>query len=303
MKQVPLPGTLLTLPAIGQGTWSLGQRRADRAREVEALRLGISLGMTLIDTAEYYAAGRAEEVVGEALADCRDQVFLVSKVWPSHAGYAAALDAVRASLRRLRTERLDAVLLHWPTASVPLGETLRAFAELQAAGVVGSFGLSNFDLRWLRAAERALPPGARAAFNQVPYSLRQRGIENAILPHARANKQVVLAWSPLGHGRLGSWPGHDALAAVARARGATPAQIALAFLIARPGVVALPKAVTPEHVRANAAAGDIELSEVELRGLDAAFPRGARAGLRLIPPRSTVFRLIFWIERRRRAGA
>jgi len=303
MKQVPVPGTPRTIPAIGQGTWSMGQRRGSRTREVEALRLGISLGMILIDTAEYYAAGRAEEVVGEAVADCRGQVFLVTKVWPSHAGYADAQRSVRDSLRRLRTDRLDAVLLHWPTASVPLVETLRAFADLQAGGVIGSFGLSNFDTRWLNAARAAMPPGTRAVFNQVPYSLQNRRIENSILPHARSHGQVIMAWSPLGHGRMGRWAGHEALAAVAAERGATAAQVALAFLVSRPGVVAVPKAVAPDHVRANAAAGDLELTEHELARLEAAFPRTPNAGLPLLPPYTPFFRLILWIERMQRRHA
>jgi len=298
MKQVPIPGTERTLPVIGQGTWGMGQSRAHRTRDILALRLGISLGMTLIDTAEYYATGGAEEVVGEAVADCRDKVYLVTKVWPSHAGYDDALDAVRGSLRRLRTDHIDAVLLHWPTRSVPLVDTFRAFSELQTQGAIGCFGVSNFTLRWLRAAEAARP-----VFNQVPYSLRNRRVENAILPYAHTHGQIVMAWSPLGHGRMRAWAGYPALAAIAALRGVTPQQVALAFLTARPNVLAIPKAVTPDHVRSNAAAGDLDLAPEDLARLDAAFPRSPQAGLPLLPPYDAFFRLAWWAGRLQGRGA
>ncbi len=297
MRQVVVPGTQRTVAVIGQGTWGVGLSRRNRSREVEALRLGVSLGMTLIDTAEFYSAGGAEEVVGDAVADCRDQVFLVTKVWPSNAGYAETLASVKQSLRRLHTDRIDAVLLHWPTRSVPLRETFRAFADLQRAGAVGAAGVSNFGPAWLRRAKDAAPSNGdigRLAFNQVPYSLGHRQVERAILPYAQQHGQVVMAYSPLGHGRMPAWRGYSALIEVAAARGTTPAQIALAFLTSRPGVVAIPKAVRPEHVRANAAAASIALTPGELRRLERAFPLGRAAEIPILPPYTVFFRLILW---------
>lgn len=302
MKQGLVAGTGCTVPVIGQGTWGLGEVHGDRAREVQALRLGIALGMTLIDTAEYYGAGRAEAVVGEAVADCRDRVFLVTKVWPSHAGYREVLQSVAGSLRRMRTDRVDAVLLHWPTRSVPLTTTLRAFAELQARGVVGCFGVSNFDLPRWRAAEAASPPGTGPVFNQVCYHLANRRVENAILPHAQTHGQGLLAWAPLGHGRLSAWRGYPVLAAEADRLGVTPHQLALAFLVTRPGVVAIPKATTTEHVRANAAAGDLELGPDAVTRLEAAFPRGPHTRFPILPPHAPVFRLLLAAERARARG-
>jgi diketogulonate reductase-like aldo/keto reductase len=298
MRRVAVPGTGGTVAAVGQGTWGLGVTSALRGREIDALRLGVSLGMTLIDTAEYYGAGRTEELVGEALSGCRDQVFLVTKVWPSHAGYRALQESVDASRRRLRTDRVDAVLLHWPTRSVPLAQTLRALADLQRQGAIGCYGLSNFAGDWLDAAEGAAPEGARPAFNQVPYSLADRRVENAVLPHARAHGQVVMAWSPLGHGRMTAWRGYGQLAACAAERGATPQQLALAFLVDRPGVVAIPRAARPEHVRANAAAGAMRLTPEERARLESAFPRGRKTRFPALPPYDPFFRLILWAEER-----
>jgi diketogulonate reductase-like aldo/keto reductase len=302
VRQLALPAAGRTVPVIGQGTWGMGEDRRRRAREVEALRLGIDLGMTLLDTAELYGAGGAEEVVGEAIADCRDRVFVVTKVWPSHADYRAAQRAVRDSLRRLRTERVDAVLLHWPTRSVPLAETLRALADLQAAGAIGWLGVSNFGPSWLRRLEEAaagLPERARPVFNQVPYSLRDRRVERAVLPWARGHGQVVMAYSPLGHrAGLRRWTAYPALAEIAAARAVTPEQVALAYLTAEGDVVAIPRAVRPEHVRANAEAGDLALTERELRLL-----RGGRgpgpAGLRILPPYGAFFGLVWGILRLR----
>ncbi len=299
MRHLTLPGTGECLPVIGQGTWGLGVSPRTRAAEAEALRLGVSLGMTLIDTAAFYAAGGAEEVVGEAVRDIRDRVFLVTKVWPSDAGFGAAQASVRHSLRRLRADRLDAVLLHWPTRSVPLGETLRAFADLQARGVVRYFGVSNFDRMWLRAAEAALPAGARLAFNQVPYSLENRRVERAVLPEAQRLGHLVMAYSPLGHGRLGRGRSGAALAQLAAARGVSPQQFALAFLASRPGVLAIPKALQPEHVRANAAAGDLDLTVEEVRSLEAAYPVSGGARLPLLPPYGAFFRLVLGAVRLR----
>jgi aryl-alcohol dehydrogenase-like predicted oxidoreductase len=196
---------------------------------------------------------------------------------------------VRGSLRRLRTDYLDAVLLHWPTRAVPLATTLGAFARLAAQGVIRCFGVSNFDVPWLEAAEAALPPGARVALHQVSYSLCDRRPEARVLPFAAARGQVVMAYSPLCRGRLPA--GGGALEEVARARGVSPATVALAFLVSRPGVVAIPKAVRPEHVRANAAAGDLVLTPEELARLEAAFPRGDRTALDTLPTSGWFFRL------------
>jgi diketogulonate reductase-like aldo/keto reductase len=291
MRWIELPGDGARLPVIGQGTYHMGGSPATRAREAEALRLGISLGMTLIDTAEFYAGGRAEAVVGDAVADCRDRVFLVGKVWPAHAAHGDAVAAVRASLRRLRTDRLDAVLLHWPTRSVPLAETLRAFADLRRHGLVRRFGVSNFHGRWLAQAEESLPPGERIAFNEVRYHVADRGIERATLPHARAKGQVILAYSPLGAGRLARRGAHPVLRQVAERLGVTPQQVALAWVVARGGVVAIPKAVAPDHVRANAAAGDLVLGEDDLARLDGAYAAALGARLPALPPYGAFFRL------------
>ncbi len=303
MRRVALGTTGESLPAIGQGTWGMGVARERRAAEIEALRLGIASGMTLIDTAEYYAAGGAEDVVGEAVRDCRDQVFLLTKVWPAHATYAEATAAVRRCLRRLRTDRLDAVLVHWPPRPGLLPEMLRALADLQDAGAVRHVGLSNFDLRWLRRAERVAPARLRLPLDEVPYSLPRRGVEEAVLPRLQSAGRVLLAYSPLGHGRLAGWRGHADLAAVAAARGATPAQVALAFLVAHAGVVAIPKAVTPAHVRANAAAGDLRLTDLEMARLQAAFPRRGGPHLPILPPSTAFFRLVLAAERLLHGGA
>jgi diketogulonate reductase-like aldo/keto reductase len=298
MRSIPLPGTGAELPVVGQGTYRMGGSPAARTREVEALRLGISLGMTLIDTAEFYAGGRAEAVVGDAVADCRSRVFLVDKVWPSHADHAGVVQAVRGSLRRLRTDYLDAVLLHWPTRSVPLAETLRAFADLRRQGIVRHFGVSNFHGTWLALAERSLPAGERIAFNQVRYSVADRSIERATLPHARSRGHVVLAYSPLGLGRLARHPGYRVLRAVGERVGASPEQVALAWVVARGGVTAIPKAVAPAHVRANAAAGDLALSAEDLARIDGAFAAAVGARPPALPPWASFFRLAWTVAGR-----
>ncbi len=297
MRYIELTPTGLRIPVIGQGTYRMGRDRRARTREVEALRLGVSLGMTLIDTAELYSGGAAEAIVGDAVADCRDQVFLVDKLWPSNAGYRDALTAVRGMLRRLRTDRLDALLLHWPTRSVPLAETLRAFAELQRDGTIGLAGVSNFDATWLADAGAAAPEGMRLAFNQVRYSIGNRAAEHAVLPHMRENGQVAMAYSPLDRGRIAGGRGARVLAQVAATHGVSSPQAALAFIAARPGMVAIPKAVRPEHVRANAAAGDVTLTDEDLALLDAAYPGNPRAALPTLPARTGFFRLVLGLTR------
>ncbi|MBX5464594.1 MAG: aldo/keto reductase, partial [Clostridia bacterium] len=259
---------------------------------VEALRLGIELGMTLIDTAELYGAGGAERVVGEAVRDCRERVFLVTKIWPSHAGRREALAALAGSLRRLGTGYVDAVLLHWPTRSVPLGETLAAFREMRARGLARFTGISNFDLPWLRAAWQALPAGEHLAFHEVPYGLGDRRAERSLLPWAREHGQLLLAYSPLAHGRFRRWRGWERLESVARRLELEPVQLALAWLVRQPGVVGIPKAVRPEHVRQNAAAARLALNEEVAAELEAAFPGPTRDFHPPLPPYGPFYRLV-----------
>ena len=256
-----------SVPVIGQGTWMMGERRERLAGEVAALRLGIELGMTLIDTAEMYASGGAEKVVAEAIAGHRDEIFLVSKVLPSNAARAATIRACEASLKRLGTDRIDLYLLHW-RGGVPLAETVDAFETLKADGKIGGWGVSNFDVDDMDELDR-LPAGGAVETNQVLYNLSTRGIEFDLLPQARARGLPVMAYSPVAQGELGD---DRRLAAIAQRHGATPAQIALAFVLARPGVIAIPKASQERHVRDNRAAADLRLTATDLADLDAAFP-------------------------------
>jgi diketogulonate reductase-like aldo/keto reductase len=254
--------TGLAGPRLGQGTWHLGERGADRAAEADALRLGVDLGMTLIDTAEMYADGGAEAVVARAIAGQRERVFLVSKAYPHNAGRTSLLQACERSLKRLGTDHLDLYLLHWP-GSIPIGETVEAFGRLIAAGKIGAWGVSNFDLDGMESL-----PGA-CATNQVLYNLGSRGIEFDLLPWCRARSMPVMAYSPVG--QAGSLLRSAALKAVAGRHGATPAQIAIAWTL-QPGVVSIPKAADPAHVRQNAAAALIRLTAEDHATLDAAHP-------------------------------
>ncbi len=255
------------MPVLGQGTWKMGEDPARRRTEVAALRLGIELGMTLVDTAEMYADGGAEEVVGEAIQGVRDGVFLVSKVLPQHASRAGVVRAAEASLRRLRTEWIDLFLLHWP-GSEPLEETLSGFDRLAAQGKIRGFGVSNFDHAEMAAAER-LHGGGAIAVNQVLYNLKRRGVERRLLPWCAERGIAVMAYSPVEQGRL---PAKDALEGVARRHGATTFAVAIAWTIRNEGVVAIPKASRLEHVRENAGASDLCLTEEDLADLDRAFP-------------------------------
>ncbi|MEO6014892.1 MAG: aldo/keto reductase [Devosia sp.] len=265
IKQVKLPGGE-TVPALGQGTWMMGEGRHSRAEEVAALQLGLDLGMTLIDTAEMYADGLSEEITGEAISRRRDEVFLVSKVLPSHASHSAVIAACERSLKRLKTGVIDLYLLHW-RGGYGLEDTLTGFEALQKAGKIRHWGVSNFDIEDM---EDLLKAGGKAvASNQVLYNLTRRGIEHDLLPWSGERSIPVMAYSPIEQGRLVK---HRELQRIADQRRATPAQIALAFVLARPGVIAIPKSGTLEHVRDNAAAADIELSQTELRDLDLAFP-------------------------------
>jgi diketogulonate reductase-like aldo/keto reductase len=268
MPAVPLPdGTLV--PALGQGTWRMGER-GWRPAEVEALRTGIDLGLTLIDTAEMYGDGGAEAVVAEAIAGRRDEVFLVSKVYPHNAGAGALPRALDASLKRLRVERIDWYLLHW-RGSVPLPETVAAMERAREAGKIARWGVSNFDVDDLRELGPAL---ADCATNQVLWNLEARGVEFDLLPFCTRHAMPVMAYSPIGQG--GALLRNTALRAVAARRGVTPAQVALAFVLRRPGVIAIPKAADPGHVRQNAAAAGMALAPEDLAALDAGFPPPSR---------------------------
>ncbi len=255
------------LPALGMGTWMMGEVPSRRRAEVAALRLGLDLGLSLVDTAEMYADGRAEEIVGEAMAGRRDEVFLVSKVLPHNASLEGTLAAARRSLRRLGTDHLDLYLLHWPGPH-PLEQTLEAFQRLRRDGLIRHYGLSNFDADEMAAAA-ALPGGEGIAANQILYNLERRGPEQRLIPDCAARGVAVMAYSPLEQGRL---PRTGALDVVARRHGVTPAQAALAWVLRLEGVVAIPKAADPQHVRDNAAAAGLRLDAADLARLDAAFP-------------------------------
>ncbi len=257
------------MPVFGLGTWMMGEHKASFADEVGALRLGLDLGVTLIDTAEMYAD--AELVVGEAVRGRRDDLFIVSKVLPSNASRAGTAAACERSLKRLGTDRIDLYLLHW-RGGARLAETLEAFGELKAAGKIRHWGVSNFDIDDMKELV-GLPSGADCQANQVLYNLSRRGIEFDLLPWSRRHGMPVMAYSPIEQGALADNP---AIAAVAARHEATPAQIALAWAMRADGVVAIPKAVKPEHVRQNVAAPDIALTAEDLAELDRAFAPPAR---------------------------
>lgn len=255
----------VSVPALGQGTWRMGER-GDRRAEAAALRLGLDLGMTLIDTAEMYGEGGAEEVVAEAIAGRRDEVFLVSKVYPHNASRTELPRALEASLRRLKVETLDLYLLHWRSA-VPLAETVEAMERAKAAGRIARWGVSNLDVDGLEELGGALKD---CATDQVLWNLEARGVEYDLLPFCAKHRMPVMAYSPIGQG--GALLRHRALATIAARHGATAAQVALAFVLARPGVIAIPKASDPIHVKENAKAASLRLAPDDLKALDAAFP-------------------------------
>ena len=259
-----------SVPRLGQGTWFMGEDASRRGQEVRALRAGLDAGMTLIDTAEMYGDGRSEELVAEAIAGRRDEVFLVSKVLPWHATRRGTAAALEASLRRLNTDRLDLYLYHW-RGNAPLAESIEALARLQAQGKVLSWGISNLDGADLDELERL--PGAMGPrgvqTNQVLYNLARRGIEFDLLPRLRAQGIPIMAYSPIEQGRL---LGHAALRTVAARHGATPAQVALAWTLRADGVIAIPKSSTHEHTLENRGALGIRLTRDDLLDLDDAFP-------------------------------
>ena len=262
MRTVSLPDGG-TMPVLGLGTWMMGERKASAAAELAALKLGLELGFALIDTAEMYGNGGAETIVAEAIAGQRDEIFLVSKVLPQNASRAGTIRACEASLKRLGTDRLDLYLLHW-AGSHPVDDTIEGFEQLKRAGKIRRWGMSNFDL-----AEMEPLDGTAVAGNQVLYNLARRGIEFDLLPWCRARSIPVMAYSPIEQGRI---LGNKALVALAKARGCSAAQLALAWVLQQDGVVTIPKASTLAHVRENAAALDMTLTEAECSALDKAFP-------------------------------
>jgi diketogulonate reductase-like aldo/keto reductase len=255
------------MPALGMGTWHMGERRANRAPEIAALRLGIDLGMALIDTAEMYADGGAEEVVGEAIAGRRENVFLVSKVYPHHASSHGAIAACRRSLERLATDSLDLYLLHW-RGEIPLAETIAGFETLRKEGSIRAWGVSNFDRSDMEELLR-LPGGEHCAANQVLYNVACRGIEWDLLPLCRRHGIAVMAYSPLDEGKLVR---NRRLRALAERAQMTPARLALAWLLAQKQVAVIPKASDTAHVHDNYAALEAPLPQATLAQIDEAFP-------------------------------
>ena len=260
------------VPVLGLGTWRMGERASERAAEVKAVKLGLELGIRLVDTAEMYGEGKAEEIVGEAMGRLRDEIYLVSKVYPHNASRKGAIAACERSLKRLETDRLDLYLLHW-RGSHPLAETVEAFEALKKDGKIRNWGVSNLDAGDMDELA-GVPGGKHCASNQVLYHLGSRGIEWQLLKKCQAAKIMVMAYSPLGQGPLLRKP---ALGKVAQKHGCDPAAVALAWVVRQPGVVTIPKATNPEHVRANIKALDVTLDAEDLAALDTAFPPPKRA--------------------------
>lgn len=256
-----------TVPALGQGTWQMAETAGRRKQEIEALRLGVELGMTLIDTAEMYGEGAAEELVAEALSEQRDRLFLVSKVYPHNASRQGVIQACERSLKRLKTDRLDLYLLHW-RGSVPLEETIAGFEELRRSGKIRHWGVSNFDVDDMGELVR-IPGGENCAANQVLYNVTRRGPEFDLVPWMAKRSMPLMAYSPIEQGRL---PRGGVLQRIGRRHDATPFQIALAWLLQRPAVIAIPKASSQDHVRDNHRALEIRLSPEDVAAIDEEFP-------------------------------
>jgi len=267
MRNVQFPDGA-TVPALGQGTWRMGEQAARSRDEVAALRLGIELGMTLIDTAEMYGEGGSEQVVGRAIAALREKVFLVSKVYPHNATRAGTIAACERSLKRLNTDRLDLYLLHW-RGGVPLSEFVEAAEQLKRDGRIARWGVSNFDVDDMEELF-ALPGGEACAANQVLYNPEARGIEFDLIPWCQERGVPVMAYSPLGQG--GRLLRSAAMKRVADRHGVPPASIAIAFSLRLPSVISIPKSASLEHVRANAAAMGVVVNHEDMAELDAAFP-------------------------------
>jgi len=273
MQRVKLPSGE-TVAALGQGTWNMGESGAHRAEELATLRLGLDLGLTLIDTAEMYGEGRAEQLVGEAIAGRRDEAFIVSKVYPHNATRKGAIAACERSLKRLATDRIDLYLLHW-RGEVALEDTIEAFTTLKRAGKIRHFGVSNFDSADMQDWW-AIEAGRAAVTNQVLYNLGRRGVEWDLLPWLHSHNLPVMAYSPIEQARLLRNP---RLEGFARERSLTPTQAALSWLLARDDVIAIPKTSHRDRVRENAAALDHRLTTAQLQELDRLFapPTGASA--------------------------
>ena len=271
MKTVKLPSGE-RVPALGQGTWNMGDSRAKRADELATLRRGIELDLTLIDTAEMYGNGRSEQLVGEAIAGRRDEVFIVSKVLPGNASRKGMLVACERSLKHLDTDRIDLYLLHW-RGGVPFVETLEALSSLQRAGKIRHYGVSNLDLADMQEWWGA-PGGVSCATNQLLYNLTRRGIEWDLLPWLRERRVPVMAYSPLEQARLFS---NSRFTALAQRWGMTPSQLALAWLLRHDDMMVIPKCSSVARVEENAAARDITLSESQLFELDQIFPPPKKA--------------------------
>jgi len=266
MRQVMLASGM-KVPALGLGTWHMGESSRARSVEVKALQRGLDLGLSLIDTAEMYAEGGAEEVVGEAIAGRCDQVYLVSKVYPHNASRAGVQSACERSLKRMKVDRIDLYLLHW-RGQHPLSETVEGFERLQAQGKIAAWGVSNFDSDDMEELAAVAKPGA-CQTDQVLYHLGSRGIEFDLIPACARDRLAIMAYSPLGQGAVLDNP---ALDAIAKTRGLAPATIALAWVLRHPNVIAIPKSSSIAHVEANAAAQDLQLTGDELAALDKAFP-------------------------------
>jgi diketogulonate reductase-like aldo/keto reductase len=280
MEHRPFGSAGREVAVIGQGTWQMERR--DKTRAVEALRRGLDLGMTHIDTAEMYGSGETEEIVGEAIRGRRDEVFLVSKVMPQNASSAGTIAACERSLRRLGTDRLDCYLLHWP-GRFALDDTFGAFETLRAQGKIRSWGVSNFDVTELNEAI-ALAGADRLACNQVLYHLQERAVEHTVLPLCASRGIALVAYSPFGQAGFPrrTSPGGRLLEDIAKAHGATARQIALAFLLRDKSTFVIPKAATAAHVEDNAGASGIVLDPGELERIDQAFPAGRPRGLPML---------------------
>ena len=277
MNEAPVIGHLpppyaRPYPVLGLGTWRMGEAASRRREEVAALRLGLDLGLTLVDTAEMYADGEAETIVGEAIEGRRDDVILVSKVLPENATRRGTVAACERSLRRLKTDRLDLYLLHW-RGTPPLAETIAGFEDLLSAGKIAAWGVSNFDIDDMRELA-ALGRAKQCATNQVLYNLGRRGIEFDLAPWCAEHAISIMAYSPVEQGRLIRHPGLRQLAA---GKGVTPAQLALAFVLDRPGTVAIPKTSSPEHLRENITALTVRLDDADRARLAVLFPPPHRA--------------------------
>jgi diketogulonate reductase-like aldo/keto reductase len=268
--------TKIEVPVLGQGTWYIDN--ADRGSAIAALRRGLDLGLTHIDTAEMYGSGAAEEVVAEAVAGRREEVFLVSKVLPQNASQKGTIAACDRSLARLRTDRLDCYLLHWPGRH-PLAETIAAFERLRQAGKISSWGVSNFDVPDLEKVIQIAGEG-HLVCNQVLYHLSERAIEHAVIPWCDRHGVAVVAYSPFGHGRFppSRTSGGRVLKQIADAHGATVRQVALRFLLRRSMLFAIPKAASIEHIDENAEAAQLRLTDAQITQIDQAFPVGSRPG-------------------------